>query len=581
MLISLGHGGRIVLADQSSAAEGRAAAPAVTREAGTVPIARAVPDYPAGQAGRAGAASVPPGDAPVSAERFGYLFEDAGAFPTEDKKAALDNLAAAMAEAGGGGDSDVPAVMTYFGQFIDHDITANTNTERPELGLEIGADWIVPQDRGLVADRLRNLRRGSLRLDSLYGDGPIDGPETRRAMAAMRDGDLMRVGATEPTGSRPDLPGPEAGEVRADLPRAGDLVGPGRPYASPSELPEPLRPQNGAGDRWKRKAFIGDSRNDENLILAQLHVGFLRFHNAVLRALGGSGRFEEARRLVTWHYQWIVVNEYLPSICDARVLRQVAEQGAPLYESFATRVSTSSPDSLPLPFEFSAAAFRFGHSMVRAGYDYNRNFPRASFAELFAFTGNNPTSPIGFGSERLPDNWIIEWDRFTSRDVAARNARLIDTRIVPPLFTMVNEGTGAGGLFQRLAARNLRRGHLLNLPPAQALIARLNAEGFGPIAELTQAQLEEGATREAVRAGGFGTATPLWFYILKEAEGEGGNRLGALGSRIVAETLLGLIVRDPQSYRHAPGGWTPDKGVKPGGIRIDSLAALLRVAGVA
>lgn len=146
---------------------------------------------------------------------------------------------------------------------------------------------------------------------------------------------------------------------------------------------------------------------------------------------------------------------------------------------------------------------------------------------------------------------------------------------------MINDGTAAGGLFQKLAARNWRRGHLLNLPLAQALIERLLAEGFGPIPELSQAQLESGPTGDAVRAGGFGTATPLWFYALKEAEEAGGEKLGPLGSHIVAETLVGLVVRDPQSYWNAGGGWDPEQSVKPGGIRVDSLETLLRVAGVA
>lgn len=580
MLISLGHGGRIYLVDQAVSPLAKASLVERRGEPGLVPISRAVPDLAEGPTARAASAFAQVEDVPLSAERFGFLFEDAASFPKDNRAAALDALAASMAEADGGGDSTVPAIVTYFGQFVDHDITANTNTERPEFGLEIGSAEIIPQDRGRVADKLRNLRKGSLRLDSVYGDGPIEGEETRRAMAAMRDGDAMRVGATAPTGSRPDLPGPEAGQVFADLPRAGDLVGPGRPYATPEELPGPLRPSGGSGERWKRKAFIGDSRNDENLILAQLHVAFLRFHNSVLRALGGRGSFEEARRLTTFHYQWILVHDYLPAICDAQVVARVIDERAPLYASFAERMATGSPDSLPLPFEFSAAAFRFGHSMVRAGYDYNRNFPGASLAELFAFTGNNPADPIGFGFERLPDNWIIEWDRFISNGSPMRNARLIDTKIAPPLFEMTNEGTAAGGLFQKLAARNLRRGHLLNLPPAQALIGRLNAEGFGPIQQLSQTELESGTTGDAVRAGGFGAATPLWFYILKEAEQGGGHRLGELGSRIVAETLVGLIVRDPQSYWNAHGGWDPDKGVKPGGIRVDSLAALLRVAGV-
>ncbi|MET0245599.1 MAG: heme peroxidase family protein [Sphingomonas sp.] len=596
MIVSLGHGERISWA---------AGTPAIGIAADdddpdTVPAARAIP----GADGAARAVSI--AAAPESREAFGYLFPDAATLPPIDKAAALDALAAAMAETEGdsaAGDSDLPPVLTYFGQFIDHDITANTNSDAVTAALRIGVPAIVPQNRSLVVTGLKNMRKGTLGLDSLYGDGPIAGPMTDRIMAALREGIKMRVGvaAKVRSGTRPTLPPPfpgldADGALRADLPRVGSLVGPGKPFASTAELPEALRP-NGSSDNWSRRAFIGDSRNDENLIVAQLHTAFLRFHNAVVDWLGAAATFAKARQLVTWHYQWLIVNAYLPAICDGPTLANVIANEAPVYKRFLSdRASSLDPGSLPLPLEFSAAAFRFGHSMVRAEYDYNANFNAepdpsgadfsGSFARMFSFTGNG-AKPIGGeeggGSPTLPDNWIIDWARFTHPTTAMRRARRIDTALTPPLFAMINESAAANGLFQRLAARNLRRAHVLALPSAQALIEQMAAAGVAPSHALTAAELRSGRTGQAIAAGGFDTATPLWFYVLKEAELiGGGNHLGPLGSRIVAETLFGLILNDKASYWNRPGGrFHPDQGAKPRGETVDSMTALFRAAGVA
>lgn len=613
MLISLGHGDRIAwvaapAADRDSdpTLELTAAAnDGATADPDTVPAAVALPELldTSGDAGfdpTADVTAAPAAD-PESREAFGYLFADAGALPDTDKAAHLDALAAAMAETQGDdatGNARLAPVMTYFGQFIDHDITANTNSDAVTAALRIGVTAIKPAARSLVVTGLKNLRKGSLGLDSLYGDGPIPGPTTQKLKAALRNGIRMRVGHCTPLpGSgrpvdRPAIPALAGdGRAMADLPRVGSLVGPGKPFATTADLPEALRPSGGT-DFWERRAFIGDSRNDENLIVAQLHMAFLRFHNAVVDWLGAGATFEKARGLVTWHYQWLIVNEYLPAMCDAPTLAAVVAAEAPLYKRFLdARAATLDPGSLPLPLEFSVAAFRFGHSMVRAEYDFNQNFmptggPRATFDQLFAFTGNDKTGPIGgsqFNFPTLPHNWIIDWTRFTNpMGPAGRRARKIDTHLTPPLFDMANEPGGFNKLFQRLAARNLRRGHVLNLPTAQALIASMTGAGFAPSQVLTKAQLVSGATGAAVTAGGFDTATPLWFYVLKEAEElADGQHLGPLGSRIVAETLVGLIVNDRDSYWNKPGGkWHPSAGAKPKGQTIDTIAELLHAAGV-
>ena len=181
------------------------------------------------------------------------------------------------------------------------------------------------------------------------------------------------------------------------------------------------------------RALIGDERNDENLIVSQLHLAFMKFHNSVVDALIAGTispptitiadtaspedkLLMQAKRLTQWHYQWIILNDYLPQICDSQIVSELRDG------------TISVPSFTGMPVEFAGAAFRFGHSMVRENYDYNRHFGNngtilqsASFALLFIFTGGGGFS----GQSELPSNWVIDWDRFINPDI--QKARGIDT----------------------------------------------------------------------------------------------------------------------------------------------------------
>jgi hypothetical protein len=363
----------------------------------------------------------------------------------------------------------------------------------------------------------------------------------------------------------------------------------------------------------KTRAFIGDLRNDENLIVSQFHLSFLRFHNKVVDAIEANPKafklqgapagkkFRVARRLVRHHYQWLVVNDYLKTVCLPSVVDKVLLGGPKFYKPLKG-------GELFAPLEYSVAAFRFGHTMVRAGYDHNRNFgkpgnvaPFASFNLLFTFTGNGhvidkdditKSVPNPFlGQPTLPFNWIVEWSRFTTKNDPDEGhyARKIDTRLAPPILNMINEGTGtdiqndAGKplrqLLRSLSQRNLLRGYLLSLPTGQAV-----AQAMG-VTPLTEAELKQGntpAVTAALEGGGFLANTPLWFYILKEAEiRANGNTLGELGSRIVCETQIGIMRNDRKSYLNVPGGWDPTEGVKlPNGDPIVTIRDFFDFAGL-
>jgi hypothetical protein len=525
---------------------------------------------------------------------FDYLFDDLAAqFPAQHLPgdpaavtAALKALGEALAEPApprgeelqATGNSTIPAVYTYWGQFIDHDITANT--DRQNTVTDLTDDDLTPLEPEVVRRDLRNLREPALNLDSVYGDGPTfeGGPET--AAADMYDGIALRLSEVAEGEGIPGDHIPTLGDNLRDLPRDSD-----------QELPED-----------QAVALIGDGRNDENLIVAQFHVAFLRFHNAVLEwARYNAGYpqddqelFDRVRNLVRWHYQWLVVHDYLKTVTLPGIVDKVLLGGN---KHFRPRYG-----EVYMPLEFSVAAYRFGHTMVRGFYDYNRNFgrnkdggpgvviPFAPFELIFAFTGSARPEPFdGRGTTVLPFNWVIEWGRFVDKgdSLADHFARKIDTQLAPPLFDMINQITKddealpepVKDILKRLAVRNLLRGYHLALPTGQAVASALG------VAPLTEEQLQRGnsdAVNDALTDGGFLQATPLWFYILKEAEVRAnGNSLGEVGSRIVVETIIGQLRADPDSYLNQDPVWSPEQGVLlPDDEPIVTIKDLFRFAGL-
>jgi hypothetical protein len=520
---------------------------------------------------------------------FNYLFDDLAAqFPARHLPgdsaavtAALKRLGEAMAEPAPPpgqqlqptGNSAIPAVYTYWGQFIDHDITANT--DRQNTVTDITVEDLKPLQPEVVVRDLRNLRRPALDLDSVYGDGPTfeGGPET--AAADMYDGIKLRLSEVAEGGGIPGDHIPTLGDNLRDLPRD-----------SGAQLPED-----------KTVALIGDGRNDENLIVAQLHVAFLRFHNAVVDwAQHQPGYpqddrelFERVRNLVRWHYQWLVVHDYLKTVTLPGVVDKVLLGG--------NKVFQPRYDEVYMPLEFSVAAYRFGHTMVRGFYDYNRNFGRpgtvigsASFRLIFAFTGSARPEPFnGGGTLTLPFNWVIEWNRFVDKGDSLPDhfARKIDTQLAPPLFDMINqiseENEGlpeaVKNILKGLAVRNLLRGYQLAIPTGQAVA---DALGVAPLTEEELRRNNSDAVNAALADGGFLQTTPLWFYVLKEAEARAnGNSLGEVGSRIVVETLIGQLRADPGSYLNQDGGWSPEQGVPlDDGEPIVTIKDLFRFGGL-
>jgi hypothetical protein len=474
------------------------------------------------------------------ADRFGYMSPTAVRTATKlpfnaTTQALLGQLGNMMGDPGrdpnptshnpaDAGVSSVPAGFVYFGQFVDHDITLDVSSTL---------------DAAVDANTINNMRSPSLDLDSLYGRGPgldpflyafpSSGPPTAIKFQLGNNSNFLAGGPSN-NGSASGM----ITQTSFDVPRISGT----------------------------NTAVIGDPRNDENLIIVQFHHAMLRFHNAVvdllLAAAFAGDIFAEAKRIVTHHYQWAVVHDYLKRLCGDSVVDD------------ALATVTAAPGSpFRMPVEFAVAAYRFGHSMIRDFYWVNFNFPNATLGQVFEFN-RNPRLPIF-------SNWVVDFNAFfdTGVPVPVHNkARRIDSVMSTGLESL----PGLTGLMAVLATRNLRRGLALGLPSGQGM-----ANHFG-VAPLTAAELTSGlpANEQAVLNSSSGVLlqkTPLWYYVLREAAiVGGGSQLGPVGGRILAETFVRILKRDASSYLNLAGGFSP---ILPSATPGDfSVADLVAFAGV-
>ena len=472
-------------------------------------------------------------------KRFGKMFPDAEPFRPDDE--ALTNLGTAMQDPVPPNPNQpdpsqdnltIPAGFTYLGQFVDHDITFDQTKGFPLIN---------------DPEEIEQARTPNVDLDSLYGLGPSRQPELYDIADNKRHNARFRIGRTA---------------------NAQSPVAAGQPPAPPN-LPNDL-PR-----RDDKVAIIGDPRNDENLVVAQTHLAFLKFHNRVMDTQPGppggvanvlaslnftqseedkaNTPFHRARRTVRWHYQWMVLHDHVGRMVEPATLEDVRTNGRKFYR-FDQAPFNGSPF---MPIEFSVAAYRMGHSQVREFYNHNRVFgappgvpfplANASLGLLFAFTGSGGF----FGQPTLPSNWIIDWRRYHAvGDPALLNlTRKLDHKLVPALHALPGFTPPEPN---DLAVRNLLRGSRLGLPSGQDL-----ADLMG-LPKLSAAELTSGPQGGVVSANGFDHRTPLWYYILKEAEVQAdGKHLGALGSRIVAEVFVGLLEGDKNSFLAKKKDWKP------------------------
>jgi hypothetical protein len=404
------------------------------------------------------------------------------------------------------------AGTTFFGQFMDHDMTFDTGS---------------PLGKPTAPEQSPNGRTPSFDLDSVYGAGPVGSPQ----LYDPADRAKLKV---------------ESAGLFEDVPRMADGT-----------------------------AIVGDPRNDEHVVIAGLQAAFLRFHNNAVDRLRAGGTIDEAetysqaRRLTTWHYQWLILHEFLPLFIGQARVADLLARGRQFYR----------PREAFMPVEFQGASYRFGHSMVRPSYRANLAGDKGKpfFGLIFDPAGQGQEDPVDLrGGARAPRRFI-GWQTFFDfgstftdgpgdRTPAIRPNKQIDTHISTPLFRLPLATIADGSPPISLPQRNLLRQVTWSLPAGQRIAQTIGAEML---------HLQELA--------GYGVAlenqTPLWYYVLAEAELlASGLHLGPVGGRIVGEVFNGLLELDPRSYVSRNPQWKPTlPAAVPGSFQMTDLLRFARV----
>jgi hypothetical protein len=426
---------------------------------------------------------------------------------------------------------DSPALsagFTFLAQFLDHDLDFD-----PTSSLERQAD----------PSAINNFRTPALDLDNVYGAGPSASPHLYDS--SPPGGTLLLVNGS-------------------DLARNS-----------------------------QETALIGDPRNDENMIVSQLELAFMKCHNAIVAGLV-SGKYNDAfgasattnedtsggestvflagQQLLRWHYQWMIIHEFLPLICGSGVVNDVLTNGPTFFKPSKVREPF-------IPVEFSVAAYRFGHATIRSEYIVNDEYTLPLFpTNPGALT--NPRTDLRGGP--VDPSFTIKWANFFNRDPSkpAQRAKRIEPLLNSLLLDLPNgiiPGNTVAPL-RSLAARNLLRSEALMLPTGQD-VARalgvdevLNAEDLRNVAQGAGGKTLP-LTDEELRN------VYLWYYLLAEAYHQhNGDRLGDAGARIVAEVFVGVIDADALSFRNMFPNWSPTlPSINPGEFTIVDL---LDLAGV-
>jgi hypothetical protein len=415
-------------------------------------------------------------DAPLGSATYARMFPELPSFQADEQFLHALGSAGGLCDCGDIDDSpdslaDTAAGWPIFGQFVAHDITADRSILRAHTNTA----------------ELHNARSPKLNLESLYGDGPTGHP-----FLYQRDDPAKFL----------------LGSDNANVQR------------------------NAEGT-----AVIGDPRNDSHMLISQLHLAVLKAHNAFVDDARREGVpsgcvFDEAARQLRWHYQWIVLHEFLPTLVGPTLAEEVLEEGPryfrPGHDAF-------------IPLEFADAAYRYGHSQIRHRYHLN-------------LQGNPvPLFPDLLGFRAIPREHAVDWKLFFDAPgaVSAQRAKKIDGKLVKALIELPVAVTGETEIdaYHSLAVRDLQRGQGVGLPSGEVVARHL---GIDPLT----------TDDVGIASTDWRGDTPLWYYILREADVcAGGHRLGPVGARIVAEVLVGLVSADETSFCQSRQEWRPKKAL--------------------
>jgi hypothetical protein len=355
--------------------------------------------------------------------------------------------------------AETAAGWPIFGQFVAHDITADRSSLRSHTNTA----------------ELRNARSPQLNLECLYGDGPTGHP----FLYQREDPAKFLLGFDG-----------------VDVQRNAEGI-----------------------------AVISDPRNDSHTLISQLHLAMLKAHNAFvdearLAGVADDRVFPEAAQQLRWHYQWIVLNEFLPALVGQTLVDEVLREGPQWFRAAY---------GVFIPLEFADAAYRYGHSQIRHRYQLNLQ------------TNPVPLFPDLLGFRPIPRERTVDWTLFFDTPGArpAQRSKKIDGKLVRALIALPVAVTGECEIedYHSLAVRDLQRGQGVELPSGESVARHI---GVTPLT----------AEQVGIASTGWQGETPLWYYILREADVcTGGHRLGPVGGRIVTEVLVELIDADATSFR--------------------------------
>jgi hypothetical protein len=413
-------------------------------------------------------------DAPLGPTAYGRLFPELKSFQADEQFLHALGRAGGLCDCGDVSDSSdslgsTAAGWPVFGQFVAHDITADRS----------------PLQSHANTTELQNARSSKLNFQTLYGDGPTGHP-----FLYQRDDPAKFLLGADGTNVQRNAEG---------------------------------------------TAIVGDPRNDSHMLISQLHLAMLRAHNsfvdeARLAGVPDDCVFKEATRQLQWHYQWIVLNEFLPTLVGPTLADEVLRKGPQYFRPGRNGF---------IPLEFADGAYRYGHAQIRHRYRLNlENDPVPLFPDLLGFRA-------------VPRQHKIDWKLFIDSpgEASAQRSKKIDGKLVQALIQLPVAVTGEVNIedYHSLAVRDLQRGQGVGLPSGETVARHL---GITPL----------NAEQVGIASTGWQGETPLWYYILREADVcAGGDRLGPVGGRIVAEVLVGLIDADATSFRQSPRPWQPRK----------------------
>jgi hypothetical protein len=464
--------------------------------------------------------------------KFTRLFPNLPPFrPDRNPNTTVNNLAelalSMSSAANAGNPNGTGAIYTYWGQFIDHDLTRDLQAIPFDPAAGVPFSFINPTT-------LTNFETFVFDLSSLYNTSPAQGT------GAVFASDGVHMVTQEP---------------------------------NPNGVPDVPRNSSGV-------ALIGDPRNDENEIVVQVHHGFLRFHNAVVDALGITN-LGEAQAIVTKYYQWAILNDFLPTICGPDVPAGILNGSIP--NPYPASDANVTPPLTPV--EWSTAAYRL-HPMVRTAYLMNNTGDGGH--PLFDGTDDDL-----HGGRQIPAANAIDFGNFVNSIAGASNVINQFNELQPVMSgpagpdaspTTSDTDTGGAALYDLpiggqsgaepsgsdiLAFRNLIRGFSYGDPSGQDVAQALGQPVISPTDAIDPSVVS-----------GFESGTPLWYYLLQEAQANNPQFVGPSAARIIAGSFIRIMGAEGGILSNRGKSFTPEPPIAPAAGQF-GIADLLLFAGVA